>query len=162
MRESRKIEDLILPFVTSATKSLQKEQELVDGGWKYELNTQIALFLDILADCLHAVGPISHELSTRLESYRTRLKAPDPPPGSERGSSDQGHGEKSDKESVRSVKRETVFEDGLRGGDTERVGVLFGMAEDDLTEMLKELQGVCTEQAALEDLKVCRSEYSTR
>jgi hypothetical protein len=70
MRESRKIEDLILPFVTTATKSLKKEEELADGAWKFELNTQIALFLDLLADSLAAVGPSSGELTNRLESYR--------------------------------------------------------------------------------------------
>lgn len=155
MKESRKIEDLILPFVTTATKALKKEDELADGAWKWELNNQIALFLDLLSDSLYAVGPIPAELSTRLESYRTRLKAPDPPPSSEKGSSDRGHGERSDAESVRSgrsVRRETV--EGLRERETEHVAALFGVMDEELEQRLKSLQGVCTEQAALEDLKV--------
>ncbi|ORY22447.1 hypothetical protein BCR39DRAFT_473921 [Naematelia encephala] len=155
MRESRKIEDLILPFVTSATKSLKKEDELVDGAWKFELNTQIALFLDLLADSLNAVGPIPGELSTRLESYRARLRAPEPNGSSstDARSSDRGHGEKSDVESVRSVRRDI---EGLKGRETEGVAQLFGMTEDDLASKLKELQSICTEQAALEDLKVSK------
>ena len=155
MRESRKIEELILPFVTTATKALKKEEELADGAWKFELNTQIALFLDLLSDSLHLVGPAPAELTTRLESYRTRLKAPDPAPApapSERGSSDRGHGERSDAESVRSAKREVA--DGLRARETESVGQLFGVGEEVLGQRLRELQGVCTEQAALTDLKV--------
>jgi hypothetical protein len=151
MRESRKIEDLILPFVTTATKALKKEEELADGAWKWELNTQIALFLDLLADSLHAVGPVSAELSSRLESYRTRLNAPDPPASSERAS-DRGHGDRSDGESLRSLRRE--MSDGLRGRETESVGQLFGMTDEALNQKLRELQGICTEQAALEDLKV--------
>ena len=154
MRESRKIEDLILPFVTTATKSLKKEEELVDGAWKWELNSQIALFLELLSDSLHAVGPIPAELSTRMESYRRRLKAPDPSI-SDRSSSERGHGERSDAESVmsaRSVRRE--MPDSFRGKETDTVGMLFGLEDEVLDRRLRDLQGLCTEQAALEDLKV--------
>ena len=155
MKESRKIEDLILPFVTTATKSLKKEDELADGAWKYELNTQISLFLDLIADSLQAVGPVPPELSSRLEGYRTRIKAPDPPPGSEKGSSERGHGERGDAESVKSIKSEKrEAQDGFRARETESVGEMFGLTQEILSQKLRDLQGVCTEQAAIEDLKV--------
>jgi hypothetical protein len=47
-----------------------------------------------------------------------------------------------------------ISEEGLRGAGTEIAGVLFGLNEDWLAKKLKELQGVCTEQAALDDFKV--------
>lgn len=157
MRESRKVEDLILPFVTTATKNLKKEEELADGAWKYELNNQIALFLSLLSDSLHAVGPVSAELTSRMDSYRARITDPGPGPGgtalssSEKGSSDRGHGERGDAESIRSVR--TL--EGLRARLTEEVGQLFGVDEDTLQQKLRGLQTLCTEQSALDDLKVC-------
>jgi hypothetical protein len=173
MRDSRKIEDLILPFVTSATKSLQKDPEMSDGGWKFELNTQIALFIDLLADSIYSVGP-SSELVGRLENYRQRLREPAPSfapsLSAERSSmygSERGHG---DAESFMSQRSRS---EGLKGKETEEVAQLFGLTDEALQQKLKELQGVCTEQvsslrrelstttsmltkqAALEDLKTC-------
>lgn len=149
MRESRKIEDLILPFVTSATKSLQKDAEMQDGAWKFELNTQIALFLDLLADSLYSVGP-SSELVGRLENYRQRLREPAPAltPGivSERNSlygSERGHG--GDAESVLSQRSRS---EGLKGKETEEVAQLFGLSDEALQAKLKELQPIVTEQVS--------------
>jgi len=153
MRESRKIEDLILPFVTSATKSLQKDAEMADGGWKFELNNQIASFIDLLADSLYAVGP-SSELVSRLESYRQRLREPAPSLApsiaNERMSvhgSERGHG---DADSVMSQRSRA---EGLRAKETEEVGQLFGMTDEALQQKLKELQTTCTEQASSVDAK---------
>jgi hypothetical protein len=154
MRESRKIEDLILPFVTTATKSLKKEEELADGAWKFELNTQIALFLDLLADSLAAVGPSSGELTNRLESYRQRLR--EPAPNSTAGSikeadrnslvvgSDRGHG--GDAESTFSTR--SAKADGFRGKETEEIGQLFGLSDDQLQAKLNELKTICTERVS--------------
>lgn len=150
MRESRKIEDLILPFVTSATKSLQKDAEMQDGAWKFELNTQIGLFLDLLADSLYSVGP-SSELIGRLENYRQRIREPAPGPAlapsivGERNSihgSERGHG---DAESVMSQRSRS---DGLKGKETEEVAQLFGMTDEALQQKLKELQPIVTEQVS--------------
>jgi hypothetical protein len=153
MRESRKVEDLILPFVTSATKSLQKDPEMADGGWKFELNHQIASFIDLLADSLYAVGP-SGELVSRLESYRQRLREPAPSslaPSivNERMSvhgSERGHG---DADSMMSQRSRT---EGLKAKETEEVGQLFGLTDEALQQKLKELQTVCTEQASTIDV----------
>jgi hypothetical protein len=136
MRESRKVEDLILPFVTSATKALKKDDELVEGAWKWELNIQISTFLSIITDSLSALGPIPLELASRLDSYKTRLQAPEP--------------EKIEPEVVKAV----VKDEGLKGDATVAVAQLFGVGEERLQQMLKGMQGICTEQAALDDLKV--------
>lgn len=147
IKESRKIEDIILPFVTTATKALKKDEELADGQWKYELNTQISHFLEILSNCLLTAGGASQELAQRLEGYRVRLKADPPPPERDK--------EKvvADTESVRSARSR---EDMLKSVSTEGVGRLFGLTDDALQVKLRSLQNVCTEQAALEDLKVRR------
>jgi hypothetical protein len=44
--------------------------------------------------------------------------------------------------------------EGLKGKGTEGVAKLWGMSDEALQSKLRELHGVCTEQAALEDLKV--------
>lgn len=153
-KESRKIEDLILPFVTTATKALKKDEELVEGAWKWELNLQIGLFLNLISDSIHSIGPISPELSGRLESYKTRLQAPATATVvSEKngrngyGSGTEKGGDKSDVESVRSSKS------GIGGagtGGTIAVAALFGLGEEDLQARLKALQGVCTEQVSVQ------------
>jgi hypothetical protein len=161
-KDTRKVEDLILAFVTTATKSLKKEDELADGSWKYELSTQVSLFLDLVHSCLLSLGPISSELSSRIEGYRTRLKEPAPTPTRPNhldrismGSIDKGDGA-----SIRSFGTQAtrtpggIVEEGLRGAGTEIAAVLFGLNEDWLVNKLRELQGVCTEQAALDDFKV--------
>ena len=33
IKDSRKVEDIILPFVTTATKSLKDDNQLADGAW---------------------------------------------------------------------------------------------------------------------------------
>lgn len=151
MRESRKIEDLILPFVTAATKSLQKDPEMADGAWKFELNTQIALFLDLLSDSLQILGP-SSELVSRLESYRQRLREPasSVPPSmapsimTERNSVHTSE-KLGDGDSFMSQRSRS---EGLKGKETEEVAQLFGMADEALQSKLKELQSVCTEQVS--------------
>ena len=157
MRDSRKIEDLILPFVTSATKSLKKEDELADGAWKYELNVQIALFLDLIADSLSSVTMVSGELSSRLENYRQRLREPAPekdrssimdrPTLMDRASivgSERGFGDRGDTDSMMSSR--SGKPDGLRAKETEEVARLFGLTDEALTQKLRELQPICTEQ----------------
>lgn len=163
-KDSRKVEDLILAFVTTATKSLKKEDELADGSWKYELSPQVSLFLDLIHSCLLSLGPMSSELSNRIEGYRNRLKEPAPTPTSARpshidrmsmGSIDKGDGASIRSFGTQATRTQGNGEEGLRGAGTEIAAVLFGLDEDWLANKLRELQGVCTEQAALDDFKVC-------
>lgn len=112
---------------------------------------------------------MSSELSNRLEGYRTRLKEPAPTPTSattptavrpnhldrlSMGSIDKGDTASIKSFGTQAARPGTIVEEGLRGAATEIVGVLFGLNEGYMDTKLKELQAVCTEQAALDDYKV--------
>jgi hypothetical protein len=73
MKDNRKIEELILMFATHATGVLKKEPSLAGDGWKVELNSQIALFVKLLRECLRNVNHVSPELLTRLDTYTAKL-----------------------------------------------------------------------------------------
>src|SRR5882757_3293790 len=73
MKESRKIEELILMFATHATSVLKKEPTLAGEGWKIELNNQIALFIRLLRECLRNVSHVPPELLSRLDTYTAKL-----------------------------------------------------------------------------------------
>jgi hypothetical protein len=165
MKDSRKIEDIILPFVTTATKSLKDDNQLAEGAWKVELNTQIQLFLQLIGDALHACGG-GGELMVRLESYMQRMKDDAPAQvhtdaqaqqstgmvqqgSTSAGTSDAGHGEEAGTRGYSAVSNTSI-----KGKGTDHVWRLFGMHEDQLVGKLREMEGVCTEVAALEDLKV--------
>jgi hypothetical protein len=167
-----------LAFVTAATKSLKKEEELVEGAWKYELSTQVSSFLDLLHDSIRSVGPVPTELGTRLDGYRTRLKVEPKQVTDNRasisGSSINGGGgsasgtgtgggmdHKGDTASIRSVATHhqsislgSARLDSLEGPATDDVARVFGLDEEWMRSKLQDLLGVCTEQAALDDLKV--------
>jgi hypothetical protein len=73
MKENRKIEELILMFVTTATQSLKKDPQLAGNAWKAELNNQIAQFIRILRQCLNTVHHVPPELTARLDMYTAKL-----------------------------------------------------------------------------------------
>ena len=73
MKESRKIEELILRFASNATGILKKEPTLAGEGWKLELNNQIAQFIKLLRECLRSVHHVSPELLSRLDAYTAKL-----------------------------------------------------------------------------------------
>ncbi|KAG8959840.1 hypothetical protein FRC03_007418 [Tulasnella sp. 419] len=73
MEKNRKIEELILTFVTKATDTLKKEPTLQPDGWKMELNAQIALFVRLLRDCLKNVSHVPPELTARMDMYTAKL-----------------------------------------------------------------------------------------
>ena len=60
-------------FATHATGVLKKEPTLSGDGWKLELNSQIALFIRLLRECLRNVNHVSPELLARLDTYTAKL-----------------------------------------------------------------------------------------
>ena len=120
----------------------------MDGGWKYALDNQIAMFLELLHECLTSLGPIPSELGTRLNSYRSRLKPEPPPPPVEKPLAN-GHSpaDKADGVSVMSKPPEG-------SKMIETVAQLYRLDEDSLKSSVNGLKTVATEQAALDDLKV--------
>lgn len=74
MKENRKIEDLILMFVSTSHNSLKKNKQLQEGdAWKLELNNQIAQFIRILRESLRQVSHVPPELTAKLDGYAERL-----------------------------------------------------------------------------------------
>lgn len=73
MKENRKIEELILMFVSTATASLKKDPSLSGDKWKLELNNQIAQFVRILRQCLGSISYVPPELTARLDMYAAKL-----------------------------------------------------------------------------------------
>ncbi|WVQ97784.1 hypothetical protein IAU59_004898 [Kwoniella sp. CBS 9459] len=156
MKESRKVEDLILAFVTTATKALQKDEELVEGGWKWELGVQVSLFLELLSQSLAAIGPVSPEISSRLESYRARLQES----SSQKPSSKPVvNNEREEEESVTVGRLSQRDED--EGAAVNVVGQLWGLDRIDIRTRIDRIRGSCTEQAALDDLKSCLKSLNT-
>ncbi|KAJ7656477.1 hypothetical protein DFH06DRAFT_1091372 [Mycena polygramma] len=147
MKESRKIEGLILTFATQATAVLKKEPTLAGDGWKLEVNTQIGVFVRLLRECLRGVNNVSPELLGRLDGYAAKLA----PVG--KSPSDSGYDSASTRTSI-SVPGVA----GPRVADMELVCVvaaLFSMPEAEVQKEVDRLRGVCTQKAALTDLKTC-------
>lgn len=155
MKENRKIEELILMFATHATTVLKKEPTLAGDGWKLELNNQIAVFVKMLRECLRSVNHVSPELLSRLDTYTAKL-APS------QSSSDSGY------DSASTSHRESISVPAVSGNvaDMELVRVvaaLFRIPESEVQKQIDGLRSICTEKAALTDLKVrcIAREYSS-
>lgn len=71
------------------------------------------------------------------------------------GSIDKGDAASIKSFGTQATRTQAIPEEGLRGAGTEIVSVLFALNEGWVDTKLKELQGVCTEQAAVDDFKVC-------
>lgn len=155
IKENRKIEELILFFVTTATQALRKDPTLVGDAWKEELNTQISQFVLILRDCLRNVSHVPPEITSRLEMYTAKLtdvraaETRSPSSGSRSslyGSTTTGNG-------------------GFSGGSVDdmplvkTVGHLFGRSDDELQKDVSAIKKFCTDKAALVDLKVTQFSY---
>lgn len=155
MKENRKIEELILTFASHATTVLKKEPTLAGDAWKPEVNNQIAVFVKLLSECLRAVNGVSPELLGRLDAYTAKLA----PVGS--AANDSGYASTSTSPgrsmSVSSVGGASVASAGNSVADMELVSVvvaLFKMSSSEAQREVDALRGVCTEKAALADLKV--------
>jgi hypothetical protein len=146
MKENRKIEELILMFATHATTVLKKEPTLAGDGWKLELNNHIAIFVKMLRECLRSVNHVSPELLSRLDTYTAKL-APS------QSSSDSGY------DSASTSQRDSISVPTVSSNvaDMELVGVvaaLFRIPESEVQKEIDGLRSICTEKAALTDLKV--------
>ncbi|KZT23013.1 hypothetical protein NEOLEDRAFT_1243488 [Neolentinus lepideus HHB14362 ss-1] len=149
MKENRKIEELILMFATHATNILKKEPTLANEGWKLELNNQIALFVKLLRECLKSISHVSPELTSRLDMYTAKL-APS------QTASDSGY----DSASATSRERDSLQSPTVSGSVTDMplvrtVAQLFKIPEQAVQQEIDSLRAVCTEKAALQDLKTC-------
>jgi hypothetical protein len=154
MKENRKIEELILMFATNATQVLKKEPSLGEDGWKLELNNQIAHFVKMLRECLRSVSHVSPELLSRLDMYTAKLAPPQPSGSLSSTASDSGYDSASTNRDSVHINSATIS-----GNVTDMhmvlvTGSLFKVSEQDLQKEIDHLRPVCTEKAALNDLKV--------
>jgi hypothetical protein len=87
MKENRKIEELILMFMTHATSVLRKDPALSsDGKWNIELKTHGVQFIKLLRESLLSISRVSPELIARLDVYTAKLSFSDRGAHSDSGS----------------------------------------------------------------------------
>lgn len=153
VKESRKIEELILKFATFATGVLKKEPTLAGEGWKFELNNQIAQFIKLLRECLRNVHHVSPELLQRLETYTQKLApAVAAAQQSSYSQSDSGYESSTSRDSYVPTISYNVADMPL----VKIVGALFKIPEHSLqTEVDRVRNEIVTAKAALLDLKTC-------
>lgn len=144
MKESRKIEDLILMFATNATNVLKKEPTLAGDGWKLELNNHIAMFIRMLRDCMRNVSHVSPEVTARLDMYTAKL-APSAAP-QKSVYSDSGYDSSSTRDSMVSQKRlsTSIIDMPL----VQTAARLFKLAEHVAQKEIDDLSTYCTEKAS--------------
>ncbi|EJD43871.1 hypothetical protein AURDEDRAFT_145221 [Auricularia subglabra TFB-10046 SS5] len=143
MKENRKIEELILTFATTATGALRKDPQLAGDGWKVELNKQLAQFILILRDCLRGLNHVSAELTARLDMYTAKLAPAAATTTQERGRESLPSPAPSVSGSVDDMPL------------VKTIARLFNVADADVQRDVNALKRVCTEKAALTDLKAC-------
>lgn len=76
LKENRKIEELIITFVSTATSVLRKR--MPGDEWKGHLMSQVAFFVGLIRDGLKEVKHVPPELLSRLNIYLDRLGPPIP------------------------------------------------------------------------------------
>ncbi|CED85310.1 Munc13 homology 1 [Phaffia rhodozyma] len=164
VKENRKIEELILMFVSVATKELHKEVKRLqdkniepDFDWKYELNLQVGQIVRILRDALKGVNGVSVDLLNKLDTYSSKLAATSTP----RPTPISNHSHMSTK-TTDGTNRQAELTGGA--GNTTNpedmsmvlvVGELFGKTSADLKTDILAIKDACNEKAAMVDLKTC-------
>ncbi|KAG8852602.1 hypothetical protein FRB96_008601 [Tulasnella sp. 330] len=149
IKENRKIEELILFFVTTASQTLRKDPTLTGDDWKMELNSQIAHFVLILRECLRNVTHVPPEITSRLELYTVKLTENTAAVSSPKPSLQRNGG------SEATIRMSRV------GGNIEdmalvvTVGKLFKRSTQELQHDVDALKRFCSEDAAVVDLKTC-------
>lgn len=161
MKENRKIEELILIFVTTAQASLRKRME--GDTWKEELNNQVGIFVKIIKECLRSIHGVSKELTERLENYSNKL-TPTPISLSQQTSpSNGGTNSTPGMDSRRGSATSTFNSVGTNAISNpisesvliKAVGELFKIEHEQLLKDVEFMKKTCTEQNAMIDLKHC-------
>ncbi|PWN50695.1 hypothetical protein IE53DRAFT_82315 [Violaceomyces palustris] len=158
MKENRKIEELILIFVTTAQASLKKR--LPGDEWKQELNNQVGQFVRIIRESLKTVSGVPKELTERLEGYSAKLVPAPIGLGQQQSNGVAGQGSASAQQSRRTSSASTSIAPSKDVTSIEHpliqaVGTLFQVDHDQLQKDVDFIKRTCTEQAAMQDLKQC-------
>ncbi|KAF8603980.1 hypothetical protein BDV93DRAFT_522773 [Ceratobasidium sp. AG-I] len=150
MKDNRRIEELILMYVTSSTSILKRDKALEGDGWKIELNKQVATFIRILRDTLRTVHHVPAELTSRLEMYSTKLTPPKEE--AQLGPSTSVRRAPKERDSWVQVPSEGSIADMPL---VQTVGKLFGIDDATLQKDVNAAAKICTDKAAIVDLKTC-------
>lgn len=183
IKENRKLEDLLMMFIATASEVLRKR--CAGDEWKMRLELQVESFVRILEECLRQreVRHVPPELFVKLESMKTKLSAnrpppltaaasasPDAAPGSEgrpppqspgfatrEGNSNPTSGINGSASTVNgqaaTASRATFHLADMPSA--RQVGLLFGVDDVQLQRDISALRQICTEKAAMSDLKQC-------
>nr|QBH67539.1 C2 domain protein [Ustilago esculenta] len=180
MKENRKIEELILIFVTTAQASLKKRS--VGDEWKHELNNQVGQFVTIIRECLKTVSGVPRELTERLEGYSAKLApTPNSASASSSGSAAASSAVTSGSNGYSGVKEcmattsasysrrassastlPTTSNPLAESSMVRTVGALFSIELGQLSQDVEFVKKTCTEQAAMADLKQCVKNINLR
>lgn len=166
LKENRKIEELILSFVTTATNVLKKR---LDGDeWKVHLNAQVGIFVTIIRDCLRSkdVKGVSPELNARLDSYASKLVPPDLDRPSASSRPDLRHSthlsspvipHASSSTDSHSISPWAISHSVHDMSSALLVGQLFGVSESQLQKDVNAIRKFCTEKVrpSLSSLALC-------
>ena len=139
MKESRKIEELILKFTTLATGVVKKEPSLAGDAWKMELNNHISYFVRLLRECLRQISHVPPELTSRLDMYAAKLAPPTT-------ASDSGYDSSSTRDSIISPKRASQSISDMPLLLT--AAHLFKLPESSIQQEIQELGKYCTPKAS--------------
>ncbi|KAF8841859.1 hypothetical protein BDN67DRAFT_966570 [Paxillus ammoniavirescens] len=148
MKENRSIEELILMFASQATSVLRKEPTLVDDAWKVEVNNQIAQFVRMLRDCLKGLSHVSPELNSRLDMYHAKLSESSNDSGYDSAPTARDRGDSiSTAPGISTNIHDMPF--------VMVIAKLFKVPENAIQGEVDRLRKICTEKAALVDIKTC-------
>jgi hypothetical protein len=139
MERNRKIEELILNFVTTASTSLRQDPQLAaDDGWKLELNNQIAHFTRIVRDSLKNVSHVPPELHQRVDMYVSKLV---PATTTIQPPVESGQPSRSEPTTSTATLADMVL--------VRIVGRLFEKTDDELQREITNIKRFCTEKVRL-------------
>ena len=144
LRDSRKLEELIIHFVTSATKSLRKGAPSGPNDlWIEELNAQTCWFLDVLADVIQATASGSTELLLRVSAYRHHIKVND----GDRSAAGSTDHQMTSVNTADDLAHRTLGGTTLEGGTRVQIAKrMFRIPDLECTSLVQHLARLCTTQ----------------
>lgn len=161
IKESRKLEDLLMMFIATATEILRKR--CTGDEWKVRLEVQVESFVKILEECLRHrdVRHVPPELFTRVENIKSRLVA-NHPSAEVLDRASKGVAATPARQSMeiapetrQASSAETLSYSVAEMSAARQIGMAFGVEIGHLQADVDSLKKLCTEQAAMMDLKQC-------
>jgi C2 domain/MUN domain len=155
VENSRRVEDLLLIFFSTATKELQKGKAPDDDNWKLMVDRHVALFVRLVSSILkdHDWARERPELATRLQTMEKKLLVHDQDLAvdSSRNGGAGGH----------SIEVEVPLSYEVKDMPLAMiVSRIFSVPYGQVQEDINKNKGVWTEKAAVQDLKTYRTSLS--